>query len=162
MAMNLLRKTLGRFPLGVWVAIVAVVLLILAWGMQAYSLWDWDHAVDLGLQNERFTGDHIERTWAQESWGVAVADMLWPMPLSFLALAGLLRKKTYGFAAGLMVMAIGVYFPLFFALQRWDSYRGTAIAAIALWSLPSLLGIVGLHANRHFFGGSSRGCEAAE
>ena len=87
---------------------------------------------------------------------MAVADMLWLMPLSLLALVGLLRRKDYGFAAGLMVMAIGVYFPLIFAFQRWTSFRGTAIAAIVLWTLPSLLGIVGLYANRRLLIGGAK------
>ena len=85
--MSTLRKTLGRFPLGVWMAIVAILLLFLGWAMQAYSLLNWDHAVDLGLQNERFSGGPAERAWAKESWGVAMADMLWPLPLGIAALA---------------------------------------------------------------------------
>jgi hypothetical protein len=149
--MSILIKPLGHFTLGVWLALAALVLLGLAWGMQAYSLLDWDSAVDLGLQNERFTGDAAERAWARESWGVALADMLWPMPLTFVAFVGLLRKKTYGFAAGLMAMTIGFYFPLFFAFQRWAVFPETVVVAVALFALPSLLGIVGLYANRRLF-----------
>ncbi|WP_305064538.1 hypothetical protein [Methanococcoides sp.] len=85
----------------------------MAWFMQAYSLLNWDIAVDIGFQNERFTGDAVERTWAHEGWGVAVADMLWAMPLGIVALIGLLRKRSYGFAAGLMELSIGVYFHSF-------------------------------------------------
>lgn len=152
--MTILRKPLGHFRLGVWLALAALVLLGLAWGMQAYSLLNWDNAVDLGLQNERFTGDAAERAWAKESWGIAMADMLWPMPLTFVAFVGLLRKKTYGFAAGLMAMAIGVYFPLFFAFQRWAVFPETVIAGVALFALPSLAGIMGLYANRKSFFGN--------
>ena len=149
--MTILNKGIGRFPLGVWIAIVAILALFLAWGMQAYSLLNWDGAVDLGLQNERFTGDAVERAWAQESWGVCMADMLWPMPIGILALIGLLRKRLFGFAAGLMEFAIGVYFPLFFAFQRWTTYPGTVMVAIFLWTIPSLLGIIGLWVNRRYF-----------
>jgi len=74
--MKMLKKEVGRFPFGVWIAIVALLALFLGWGMQAYSLLNWDGAVDLGLQNERFTCDAAERAWAQESWGVAMAGML--------------------------------------------------------------------------------------
>ena len=77
--------------------------------------------------------------------------MLWPMPLTLVAFVGLLRNKTYGFAAGLMVMAMGVYFPLFFAFQRWATFPQTVVVAIALFALPSLLGIVGLYMNRQLF-----------
>ena len=149
--MNILNKVIGRFPLGVWIAIAALLALFLAWGMQAYSLFNWDSAVDLGLQNERFTGDAAERAWAKESWGLAVADMLWPLPIGIVALFGILRKRFYGFAAGLMELSIGVYFPLFFAFQRWPSYPETVFLAIILWTIPSLLGIIGLWVNREYF-----------
>ena len=147
----MLNKVIGRFPLGVWIAIVALLALLLGWGMQAYSLFNWDNAVDLGLQNERFTGDAVERAWAKESWGVAMADMLWALPIGILALIGILRKRFYGFAAGLMELSIGVYFPLVFAFQRWTTYPETVILAIILWTIPSLLGIIGLWVNREYF-----------
>lgn len=147
----MLNKSIGRFPLGIWIAIIALLSLFLAWFMQAYSLLNWDIAVDIGFQNERFTGDAVERTWAHESWGVAVADMLWAMPLGIVALIGLLRKRSYGFAAGLMELSIGVYFPLVFAFQRWMSNPETVTIAIFLWTIPSLLGIIGLWTNREYF-----------
>ena len=149
--MSTLRKTLGRFPLGVWMAIVAIVLLSLGWAMQAYSLLNWNHAADLGLQNERFSGGPAERAWAKESWGVAMADMLWPLPLGIVALVGIFRRRMYGLVAGSMELAIGVYFPLFFAFQRWSTFRGTVLTAIFLWLVPSLLGLIGLWANRDYF-----------
>jgi hypothetical protein len=137
----------------VWIAIVAILLIFLGWGMQAYSLVNWDRAVDLGLQNERFTGDAAERAWALESRGVAMADMLWALPVGIVALAGILRRKLYGFAAGLMELSVGVYFPLFFAFQRWALFRGTVLFALLVWALPSLLGILGLWVNRESFKG---------
>jgi urea transporter len=73
------------------------------------------------------------------------------MPLSFVALAGLIRKQAYGFVAALLSMAIGVYFPLVFAFQRWPSIRGTILAALVVFAVPSLLGIMGLYANRGYF-----------
>jgi hypothetical protein len=149
--MYILNRDLGRFPLGVWIALVAHLSLFLGWGMQAYSLLDWNGAVDLGLQNERFTGDAVERTWAQESWGVAVVDMLWPLPIGIVALVGILRKRLLGFVAGLMELSIGVYFPLCFAIQRWTTYPDTAMVALLLWTIPSLVGIMGLWVNHRFF-----------
>ena len=125
--MGLLTRTAGRFPLGVWLAIAATLLLFLAWAGQAYSLLNWDHAVDLGLQNERFTGDAAEQAWALESWGVAVADMIWCVPVGIVSLAGILKRKVYGLAAGMLHLSIGVYFPLFFAFQRWQMFPGTDI-----------------------------------
>ena len=121
------------------------------WGMQASSLLNWDHAIELGLQNERFSGGPAERAWAKESWGVAMADMIWPLPIGIAALVGIFRKRLYGVVAGSMELAIGVYFPLVFAIQRWSTFRGTAITAICLWLVPSLLGIAGLWVNRDCF-----------
>jgi hypothetical protein len=149
--MSFLNKDIGRFPLGVWFAIVALFTLLVGLSGQAYSLLDWDGAVDLGLQNDRFTGDDVERTWAEESRGVARADVVWLLPVWIVAFIGVMRKRFYGFAAGLMELSIGVYFPLVFAFQRWEDYPGTVIAAIFLFAIPSLLGIIGLWANRKYF-----------
>ena len=149
--MSRLQQPAGRFPLGIWTAVGALVLLTFAWCMQAYSLLNWDHAVDLGIQNERFSDDPSEATWALESRGVAMADMLWPLPVTIVALVGVFRRRFYGFAAGLMACAIGVYFPLFFAFQRWHSFRGTAAIALVVFSLPCLAAAAGLWANRNCF-----------
>ena len=138
--------------MGIWIALMALAILFLVgWAGQAYSLLDWDGAVALGLQNDRFTGDAVEQTWAKENWGIAAADMLWPLPLCIIAFWGLVRKKPYGYAAGLMEFAIGVYFPLVFTFNRWSDYPGTAFAALALFLIPSLLGTAGLWANRGAF-----------
>jgi hypothetical protein len=147
-----MRKRLGRYPLGVWIALTAILLLVVvAWGGQLYSIIDWEGAVRLGLQNERFGGDPVEEAWARESWGVALADMLWPLPIAVVALVGLVRRRFYGFVAGFMELAIGVYFPLFFAFQRWTTFPGTATFALLLWGVPSLIGIIGLWSNREEF-----------
>jgi hypothetical protein len=147
-----LDNVIGRFPLGVWIAIVAVVLQLVAWGMQLFSLLNWDRAVDLGLQTERFTGDAAERALARADWGIVAADMLWPLPIAVVALIGLLRGKFFGFAAGLMEFSIGVYWPLVFAFQVWSTRRSGAISAVVIWTITSLLALLGLLANRAFFG----------
>jgi hypothetical protein len=146
-----MARAIGRYPLGVWIALIALLLLFLGWGMQAFSLINWDKAVELGLQNERFDGEAAERVWALESRGAAMADMLWPLPICIIALVGIIREKLYGFTAALMGFAIGVYFPLVFAFQRWGSNRSTVILALVLWAIPSLLGIIGLWMNRKVF-----------
>ncbi len=146
-----LQKQLGRFPVGIWLGFIALGFLCLAWAMQGYSLLDWDGALALGLQNESFDGDAAERAWALESWGVAMADMLWPLPITVLAMIGMARDRFYGFVLAMMAFAIGVYFPLFFAFQRWMTFRSTAIVALCIFTLPCVLGIVGLWANRSEF-----------
>ena len=82
---------------------------------------------------------------------MVMADMLWPMPITVLALVGIVRSRFYGFVMGLMAFSVGVYFPLVFAFQRWGTYRGTAIVALCLWTVPCLMGIAGLWANRQRF-----------
>lgn len=145
---NLLQRTAGRFPVGIWITLVALSGLMLAWAGQAYSLFDWEGAVDFGLQNERFGTDPVERTWAKESLAVAVTDMLWPMPITVAALVGIIRSRSYGVLAGIIALAIGVYFPLVFAFQRWDTFRETAILALVVFTVPCLMGIAGLWVNR--------------
>ena len=118
--------------------------------MQTYSLLNWEGAVKLGIQNESFKGDAVERAIADIERGVAIADILWPLPIAIIALIGLSRKKFIGFVAAMMEFAICVYFPLFYAF-RVDMKTDVVLAAIFLWAIPSLLGIVGLWVNRKIF-----------
>lgn len=151
-SMNPLRRIVGPMPLGIWFAFAALGVLCVAWAMQAFSLIAWDTAVDMGLQNERFDGDAGERAWALESWGVAMADMIWALPITLVGLVGLVRRRWYGLMAAVLSLSIGVYFPLVFSFQRWSSFRGTAVVALCMFALPCLAGILGLGANRRFFG----------
>ncbi len=130
---------------------IAMVLLLLACGMQAYSLIDWDGAVELGLQNERFDEGDVEEALATNDRGVALADMIWLLPLCVLALVGILLRRPFGSSTVLMGLSIGVYFPLIFLFQRWETYPETAAAALILWTIPSILGIVGVLSNREYF-----------
>ena len=91
-----MEKVIGRFPTGIWLALAAMALLLLACGMQAYSLVDWDGAVELGLQNERLDGSDVDRALAKGDRGVALADMVWLLPLCLLALAGILMRRGFG------------------------------------------------------------------
>ena len=148
--MKLLRKEISRFPIGIWIALIALLLIFLAWIMQAYSLLDWEGAVKLGVQNESFTGDAAESAIADVERGVAIADILWALPITIVAFIGLLRKKFIGFVAAMMVFAVCVYFPLFYVFRVSMDFD-IVLAAIFLWAIPSLLGILGLWSNRKIF-----------
>ena len=149
--MKFLQKKTGRFPLGIWIALGALLLSLLAWIMQAYSLINWETAVELGLQNSSFKGSSAEVAWATKERGEAIADLIWPMPLTFIALIGLWKGRLIGFAASMMEFAICIYFPLFYLFQIRDTHPETALAAICLWGIPSILGIIGLWANRDIY-----------
>ena len=53
--------------------------------------------------------------------------------------------------SAMMAFSIGVYFPLIFAIQRWATFPDFVIVALLLFTLPCLLGIAGLWANRKAF-----------
>lgn len=148
--MLILKKNLGKYPAGIWIALIALVFISLAWIMQAYSLINWEGAVNLGIQNESFTGDMAERAMADTERGVAIADILWPLPLTIIAFVGLIRKKLIGFVAAMMTFAVCIYFPLFYIFRESTSFD-IVLVVIFLWALPSLLGLVGLWSNRIFF-----------
>jgi len=145
-----MKKQIGKYPLGVWIALTALFLIMLAWIMQAYSVIDWEGAVKLGLQNSSFSGDDVERTMANKERGEAIADLLWPLPITIIAIVGILRKKLFGFVGAMMEFAICIYFPLFYLFQLWNSDMETALSAIILWGIPSVLGIIGLWTNRNY------------
>ncbi len=149
--MKLITKQIGHFPLGIWMALIALTLIFLAWIMQGYSLINWESAVELGLQNGSFTGNELDKALANKEKGEAIADLLWALPIAIIAFWGLIKKKLIGFIASMMEFAICIYFPLFYIFQLWNTYFETAMAAVILWGIPSLLGIIGLWANRKTF-----------
>lgn len=85
--------------------------------MQAYSLIDWENAVNLGLQNGSFKGDDLEKALAAKERGEAIADLIWALPINLIAIIGIFRKEFYGFVAAMMEFAICIYFPLFYIFQ---------------------------------------------
>lgn len=145
--MEILKKKINRYPLGVWIAILALILICLAWLMQIYSLIDWEGAVKLGVQDDSFLGDMTERELADVERGVAIADILWALPITIIALIGVLRNKFVGFIAAMMTFAVCVYFPLFYTFRESTSFD-IVLVVIFLWAVPSLLGIIGLWTNR--------------
>lgn len=149
--MKILRNQIGPLPLGLWMAIIALLLTFLAWIMQAYSLLDWENAVKLGLQNGSFAGNAAEKALATKERGEAIADLIWPFPIAILALYGLIKKKFIGFVAAMMAFAICIYFPLFYIFQIWETHPETVLGALFLWGIPSLLGMIGLWANRNIY-----------
>lgn len=149
--MVFLTKQFGKYPIGIWMALIGLGVSFLAWLMQGYSLLDWEGAIKLGLQSDSFNGSEVSKALAKVERGIALADVFWPLPLSVIALIGVLKRKLYGFVSANMVFAICVYFPMFFAFQRWNSELETVIAAIILFAIPSLLGIIGLWSNRRVF-----------
>ena len=150
--MKLLNKKLGSITIGILIAIIALFLILLAWLMQAYSLLNWEAAVGLGLQNGSFEGGIASQSLAIKEKGEAIADLIWVLPLTLIALFGLFKQKFYGFVTAKMTFAICVYFPLFYVFQLWNTdYFDTATGAVILWGIPSLLGIAGLWTNRKTF-----------
>lgn len=139
------------FPFGVWIALVSLLLTFLAWIMQFYSLINWEGAIELGIQNESFSGNPVEAALANVEKGIALADMFWALPVTIIAFIGIIRKRLYGFVAAMMDFSICIYFPLFFAFQRWNSHQETVIGAIVLFAFPSLVGIFTLWSNRKIF-----------
>ncbi|PLX22799.1 MAG: hypothetical protein C0597_01785 [Marinilabiliales bacterium] len=145
-----MKKILGRYPFGVWIAILALLLICLAWLMQMYSLLNWEGAIKLGVQDNSFMGNEIDRTLADVERAVAIADILWALPLTLIAIVGILKRKFYGLTTAMMTFAICVYFPLFYAFRESMSFD-MVLAAMFLWAMPSLFGIIGLWINRKIF-----------
>ena len=149
--MKLINANIAGRQLGVWIALIAIIFTFLAWIMQFYSLINWEGAIKLGLQSESFNGDAAERALANYEKGLALADMFWPLPLTIIAFIGVFRNKLFGLIAAMMDFAICIYFPLFFTFQKWNTQPDVALAAIFLFAIPSLIGIIGLWTSRKIF-----------
>jgi hypothetical protein len=148
--MRFMLKKISYFPLGIWIALIALLLIFIAWFMQGYSLIDWEGAIKLGVQNESFAGNASEQALADVERGVAIADLIWVLPLTLVAFIGILKKKFVGLITAMMVYAICVYFPLFYVF-RSNTEAAVRVAVIILWAVPSILGIIGLWTNRKYF-----------
>lgn len=146
--MNILKQEIKNFPLGLWIAFIALALISLAWIMQAISLYDWEAAFKLGLQNGSFEGDILDQVIATKEKGEAIADLIWALPLTIIAFVGLMEKKLFGFITAMMTFAICIYFSLFYIFQLWDTFIETAMGAVILWGFPSIIGMIGLWVNR--------------
>ena len=86
--MSFFNKNIGHFPIGIWIALIALIVILLAWLMQTYSLLDWEGAVKLGLQRGSFSGDALDRALANKERGEAIADLLWALPINIIAISG--------------------------------------------------------------------------
>ncbi len=144
----MLKLRIKNYPIGIWIAFLALISIAGAWIMQAYSLYDWETAVKLGLQNGSFEGDHLSQAMASKEKGEAIADLIWALPLTIIAFIGLTKKKLIGFIAAMMTFAICIYFSLFYLFQLYDTFIETAIGALILWGIPSFFGMIGLWVNR--------------
>lgn len=134
------------------IAFTALSLISLGWIMQAYSIFDWESAFELGLQQGTFEGSELESLIARKEKGEAMADLILPLPLTILAFVGLVGRKFYGWLAAMMVFSICIYFPLFYLFQQLGSDIQVALFAIVMWAIPSMIGIVALWSIRnHYF-----------
>jgi hypothetical protein len=70
--MKFLTKHVGRFPLGIWIVLVFLLisgLVVILFG-QALPFFAWDAALSLGFQEDsRFSADIVEKTMGANSWG---------------------------------------------------------------------------------------------
>lgn len=94
--MKLQKRKSGETTLGIRISMIALLLICIAWIMQFYSVMNWDNAVKLGLQNGSFKGDPIAQLLVRKEWGEAIADLFWPLPLTIIALVGIMRRTVIG------------------------------------------------------------------
>lgn len=148
-----------RPVVGLRLVIFAVALQVVAFLFQLYSILDWDGAVRLGLQEDRFVaeGEEVgagERARATMSWGNAVADVLWYLPLQIAALRELLadRRTPTLYAMVFAILWFGAYWPLSVVFQySWSEYRSLILASVLLFGVPSVVGLFGLLVSRSAF-----------
>ena len=171
MRMKLLTKSIGSFPLGIWIVLVLVIVLGAIFGLigQGLSLFSWETAVVIGLQeDQRDSPDIVERTMGAVSQGEAYADVLIQVSLVFITVIGILRRRYFGFIAGIGLSIIWIYVTPLVLFQRvtlfkWglvpdlSRFYHLAPLMIGFAAIPGALMLVCLVVNRRFFGDSKSG-----
>ncbi len=162
--MSLFTYQLGALPVGLWIALVVLLVVGVLFGVggQGLSLLSWKKAVALGLQeDDPDSEDPLQRALVPVEWGVAAADVIVQSVGILLALYGLLAGHWVGLLGGTIVFTIYIYAGLFFFLQRygisfwgvgdWVHWRRIAIAFLLIAETSGLLGMIGLWANWRYF-----------
>jgi hypothetical protein len=163
--MKFLTKRIGRFPLGIWIVLVFLIisgLVVLLFG-QALSFFAWDAAYSLGVQEDsRNSTDIVERTIGAMSWGEAGADVIVQGTLIILTLIGILWRRRFGFVTGITLAIIWIYVTFVVTLQRIGLYNWGVVpdlsrakiygpVMVILWGIPGVISLICLIANRDFF-----------
>ena len=163
--MKFLTKKAGPLPLGLWIVLFFLLVSGLAFTIfaQSLSFFAWDYALSLGLQEDSpRSADMVERTIGAMSWGEVGADVLVQTTLIILALIGILRRRLYGFVAGVTQATIWIYVTLMVPLQRIGLYdwgvvpdlsraRYVGPVMIILAGVPGVIMLICLVSNRRFF-----------
>jgi hypothetical protein len=166
--MKFLTKHISRFPLGIWIVLVFLLIsgLVMLVFMQALSFFAWDTALSLGVQEDsRNATDIVERTMGAVSWGEAGVDFSVQGTLIILTLIGILRRRQLGFVCGVTLMTMWIYLTISLTLQRiglyyWDIVPDLSRAKhvgplmVAIWGIPGVISLICLTANRDFFNSS--------
>ncbi len=163
--MGILTNRVGRFPLGIWIVLVLLLIsgLVFTLFAQALSFFTWDAALSLGLQEDSpHSTDVVERTIGAMSWGESGADVPVQGTLIILTLIGILRRRRFGYVTGVTQATIWIYVTLMAVLQRIAFYNwgvvpdlsrvqqvGPAITLLA--GIPGIIMLVCLTVNRGFF-----------
>jgi hypothetical protein len=159
-----MRRMIGRYPLGIWIALYCLLFcIVVAGGGQVLSLLDWSLAMHLQLQeNDPNSPDLVQRVLAHVEWGVCVADAFLVVPLFIFGLAGVILRRRWGQVAAMMASACWAYMFLAYTAQRfalvfrggmgkWSDYAGIVEGFALLGLGPCLLAIWGLGANADWF-----------
>jgi hypothetical protein len=163
--MKFLTKRIGRFPSGIWIVLVFLLIsgLVMLLFAQALSFFAWDAAFSLGLQEDsRNSTDIVERTIGAMSWGEAGADALVQGTLIILTLIAILRRRRFGFVTGVTLAIIWIYATFVITLQRIGLYYWGVVpdlsrakiygpVMVALWGIPGVISLICLIENRDFF-----------
>ena len=94
--MPFLTKSVGRFPIGIWIVLIIFIVagLLLTLFAQGLSVVSWKTALAMNLQEDSpDSTDPAERALGAVSQGEAVADVIVQGTLILITLVGIVRRK---------------------------------------------------------------------
>ena len=132
-------KTDVRFRLLVILSVILAVLLLVG---QSVSLFNYDLAISLGLQESI---DEIGPVGISFAKGFAFGDTIFYLPMLLAGIIGMLKHKKWGFYAMFASLAVSVYWPIVHLYMLYVGKDIIALTADKYMSYSIILPIVAIY-----------------
>jgi hypothetical protein len=121
-------STTAPLSTGIKVLVGFLIIHALLLVTQTWAVWDYDLMASWKLQEPRSMATEAV---VQSNRAIGLADTVIMLPLSVMAIVGLLRRQFYGVVCSWMLLGIALYWPVVFVMSRF-TFASADIAHVPL------------------------------